>query len=527
MRWRNGAILRELKHRKPSGRKSRNGPAHAAIALFSIHKKPGSPLYVQLFQQIRRAIVDGRLRPGTKLPSTRKLQEEFGISRNTTTAAIELLFAEGLVEGRTGSGTFVTTPPPGLGKDVIADPRPERPDHLSRAANDLLKGYVDVARGDHRAFEVYPAFDQFPFSVWERLTIGRLRSSTRKLYLHGETAGLIELREAIAGYLRELRGVVCSADQIIITSGATQALDLAARLLVDHGDTVLVEDPTEPRVRSTLRLAGARVEAVAVDEWGMDISRVRAKSAKLVHLTSSCQYPLGVSLSTERRRDLHQWVRERDAYIVEFDIGGEFWASELPIRSATRPESLDGTIYIGTFSQVLIPALRIGYLVLPVPLVDAALRIRAVTDRHLPILLQATLADFITDGYMGRHIARMKRVYGRRLRALCDAVETSFGALVELSAARRGLHVVLLFKVSVDDRRIAEVAGERGIVAHALSLWYAGPDRKSGLILGIGAAHPDRVKSQIQELRHVLDDVLYEMREQQDGQYPVSGNRSP
>jgi GntR family transcriptional regulator/MocR family aminotransferase len=194
-------------------------------------------------------------------------------------------------------------------------------------------------------------------------------------------------------------------------------------------------------------------------------------------------------------------------------MGGEFWASDMPIRGTAGHGAHDRTIYIGTFSQVLIPAMRIGYLILPASLVDAALRIRLVTDRHLPVLLQATVADFITDGYMGRHITRMKRVYGRRLRALCDAVLRCFGTLVELGAVRRGLHVVLLFRVGIDDRRVAEVAAERGIVVHALSLWYAGPNARRGLILGNGAAHPDRVQSVMQELRYVIDDVLYETRQ--------------
>jgi GntR family transcriptional regulator / MocR family aminotransferase len=491
---------------------TRRGPAHAAIALFSIQKKPGSPLYVQLFQQIRKAIVDGRLKAGTKLPSTRKLQEEFGISRNTTTAAIELLFAEGLVEGKTGSGTFVTSPAPALSDEQVPEPTPGRHDHLSQTARDLLDRCVDVTRDGHRPFEVYPAFDQFPFATWERLTIGRLRSSSRKLYLHGEAAGLFELRAAIADYLRQLRGVTCRPEQIVVTSGATQALDLVARVLINPGDTVIVEDPTEPRVRSTMRLAGANVEAVAVDRDGLDLSRTRSKTAKLVHVTASCQYPLGASLSEERRKYLRKWVGERDAYIVEFDIGGEFWATDFPIRSAAAFDIHDRTIYIGTFSQVLLPALRIGYLVLPISLVDPALRIRAVTDRHLPILLQATLADFMTEGYLGRHIVRMKRVYGRRLRALCEALQRSFGTLAEVTAVRRGLHVVLTFTMAIDDRQVAAIAAGRGIVVHPLSLWYAGPSARSGLILGIGAAHPDRIQAVVQELRYVVDDVLYETR---------------
>jgi GntR family transcriptional regulator/MocR family aminotransferase len=466
-----------------------------AIA-FSAHAE--APLHRQLYDTIRGAIAAGRLRPGARMPSTRYLSEQLDLARNTVLNVFEQLLAEGYLVARTGSGTFV------------ADELPERavravpathfdagqngavaPPELSQRAHDLAANshWASVpprGPGSGVAFRPgLPAMDAFPYERWGKLLARRWNRSGADLYDHGDPRGYRPLREAVCEYLCTARGVRCDVEQILITSGTQQAVSLAAGVLLDPGDRAWVEDPGYPYARAALIAAGAAPSPVPVDDEGIIVAEgVRqCPVAKAAVVTPAHQFPLGHAMSPRRRVALFEWARRAGAWIVEDDYDSEFRYVGRPL-AALQGEDPDGrVVYCGTFSKVLTPALRLGYLVVPRPLCDVFLAAKVRADLRSPPLEQAVLADFIAGGHFARHVRRMRVLYSERQEALLDAARRHAPSLT-LRPSPAGMQLIAWLPEGMDDRAAAARVMRSGLTAYPLSAVRVEPSSRGGLMLG-------------------------------------------
>ncbi|MDQ3863770.1 MAG: PLP-dependent aminotransferase family protein, partial [Actinomycetota bacterium] len=428
----------------------------APFAAVSLDEASAVPLYRQLYDELREAILGGRLGPGSRLPSTRDLAAELGVSRNTVMNAFLQLLAEGYLEGRVGSGTYVSRSLP----DDLLRPRRGAADGTPRmlASTRTNRGVskrgellaatpatVTVRRGRPRAFRSgVPALDVFPTETWARLAARCWRAAPSYLLGYGDPVGYRPLREAIAEYIGAVRAVRCSWEQVIVVSGSQQALDVCARVLLDPNDVAWVEDPCYPAARSTLVGSGARPVPVPVDGEGIDVAAgaARATDARLAYVTPSHQYPLGVTMSLRRRLTLLAWANRSGAWVLEDDYDSEYRYSGRPLSSLQGLDEGGRVLYLGTFSKVLCPALRLGYLVVPPNLVDAVVAARALVDRHSPLMEQAVLAEFMAEGHLARHVRRMRLLYAERRDALVEAIKRELAGLIEVGPAEAGLHLV-------------------------------------------------------------------------------------
>ncbi|MHB8574872.1 MAG: MocR-like pyridoxine biosynthesis transcription factor PdxR [Dehalococcoidia bacterium] len=397
------------------------------LPAFSRDPVTGESLHRQLYETVRRAILTGTLAPGARLPSTRACAADLGISRSTAVQAFDQLLAEGYIEGRMGAGTFVYHDLPDAALLTAAvDRRPAAGSATSnwRALSEhgrLLEGIgaasYPASRLDlpPRPFRpMTPALDAFPAAVWARIAGRRLRTLSVELLGIGCAAGYLPLRIAIAAYLTAARGAHCDPDQVLIVGGAMQALDLAGRVLLDPGDKVWIEDPGYMGAAAALQGAGARLIPVPVDGEGLDVAAgvARAAHARLAYVTPSAQFPLGVTMSLGRRLALLEWAERANGWIVEDDYDSEYRFSGRPLAAMQGLDQVDRVIYVGTFSKVLFPGLRLGYLVLPADLVAPFVIARDLSGRLSPLLEQAIRADFITGGHFMRHIRRLSRPCG-------------------------------------------------------------------------------------------------------------------
>jgi GntR family transcriptional regulator / MocR family aminotransferase len=449
------------------------------------------PLHRQIYFAIREAILEGRLKPGARLPATRSLARDLCVSRNTVMAAFEQLRAEGYIDGRVGAGSFIPThlpdeAPPRRRPKGLTDQGPARAPRRISARGAMLVGLRHHGSRPRPFSPGLPELEQFPFRDWARLLARRWRRPQRAFLVGGEPGGYRPLCEAIADYLAMARAVFCRADQVIVTSGAQQALDLAARVLIDPGDPVWMEEPGYPPTGAVLRAAGARVIPVPVDDEGLSVIAGRAlePAPRLVCVSPSHQYPLGVTMSLKRRLELLECVRAIDGMVIEDDYDSEYRYAGRPLAAL---QGLDGdgrVIYLGTMSKVMFPGLRIGYMVVPEHLVDAFLAVRAMVDAHPSSIAQAALADFITEGFLGAHIRRMRQLYGERQAALIEAFRTRFGERLALAPAAAGMHLVARLAPGSDDRALARRAAEAGVETPALSHYYQGLPAARGLLLG-------------------------------------------
>jgi GntR family transcriptional regulator / MocR family aminotransferase len=473
--------------------------AVVTIGTLGLERTSSVPLYRQLYEGLREAILSGRLRPGTRLPSTRVLAGDLQASRNTVLTAFGQLLAEGYVEGRVGAGTTVArTLPETLlraGPEAARIGRPGRRPRLSRRGALLVGTRAALGRGAIAAHPFrpgLPGLDAFPFDLWTRLVARRWRRAPRQLLDYGDPAGYGPLREAIAGYLGEARAVRCDASQVIVVTGAQQAVDLAARVLLDPGDTAWVEDPGYQGAWGALVAAGIRLAPVAVDGEGLDVRRGarRAPSARLVYVTPSHQYPLGLTMSLKRRLALLEWANASGAWILEDDYDSEYRYAGRPLAALQGLDPAGRVIYAGTFSKVLFPALRLGYLVVPPGLVDAFVAARALTDRHSPSVTQAALADFLDGGHFARHVRQTRALYAERQAALVDAARRLLGGRLEVAPAEAGMHLTGWLPAGMDDRQAARAAIAHDVDAPPLSSYRIRPGRpgeRGGLVLGYAA----------------------------------------
>ncbi len=461
----------------------------------SIDREAAESLQIQIFEQVRGAILAGRLAPGTRLPASRTLASELKVSRNTILAAFERLYAEGYTEGQIGSGTRVSRVLP---EDLLSARRQSTAMTTGQMTSGKLSKLTAalstrraIDRSAHRrAFRPgLPDLDSFPFAIWSRL-VGRFwRNPPKELVFSGDLSGYRPLRDVVAAYLGAVRGLNCTGENVIITSGAQQALDLIARTVIDPGDKVWVENPGYSGLRNTLKAAGAELVHVPVDRQGVSVQTGigLAPDAVLAAVTPSHQYPLGVTMSLSRRLEVLDWAQDRGAWILEDDYDSDFRYSGRPLSALQGLDRKGRVIYVGTFSKILFPTLRLGYVVLPDFLIDPFLRVRSALDDHPAIALQPALAEFIEDGHFAAHLRRLRHLYGDRQKFLINAVATQGAGLLEVEPHEAGMHLVARFAESqpLSDRQVAERADRAGLVAPALSGYYADPtvDRRA-VVLG-------------------------------------------
>jgi GntR family transcriptional regulator / MocR family aminotransferase len=467
---------------------------------------PGSPLFVQVYQGLRRAILAGNLEAGDKLPSTRELAEQLGVSRTVTLLAYDRLTAEGFATAQRGSGTHVSP-------DMTAGPRSGK--HfvklrLSRYGGAVVKAQatVDTPRSPSAA----PLYNfgygrsdlsSFPFSTWRRLLLRNMREASARQFDYGAALGNSGLREAICAHLRRSRAVVCEPSQVLIVSGSQQALDLIVRVLVNPGDSVAIEEPHYDGARETLRAAGARLRPVPIDRDGLDPGCL-PDDAVLAFVTPSHQFPTGAILPLERRLALLDWARRRGSVIVEDDYDGEFRYDGRPLESLQGLDPEGRTIYLGTFSRTVFPSLRIGYLVAPGPLMAPLTAAKWLSDLHSATLEQGTLGEFITSGGYERHLRRLRRRNTLRRTALLDAVRDFLRDRVELTGSSAGAHVVLWPRRRVSESKIIEQAMRCGVGISGIAHCWLGPPARPGFILGYARLAEPEIREGIRLLAKVL-----------------------
>ncbi len=470
---------------------------------------PG-PLPQQIYRGIRDLILAGKLGAGARLPVTRQLAQELGVSRNVVLIAYEELFAAGYVTARTGSGTYVSTSvrngsqlPPNQNGD--GQPRAAA---LSRYARKLRKRPASLLAA--RAALPYD-FDldaaspeDFPSALWRKLTSQRCQ---RPVVGYIDPAGDPGLRDALAAHLKITRGVECDSSQIVIVNGSAQAVDLTARLLLDEGDVVVLEDPHYRGARDAFVAAGARLHAIPTDEHGMLTGELprRPKSAKLAYVTPSHQYPSGGILSLERRLALLKWSARTGAYIVEDDYDSEYLYGQRPLETLQGIDRGERVIYIGTFSRALSPAIRLGYLVLPKPLVPLFVRAKHLADAHSAVLTQQVLSDFISRGYFERHIRKCRARKAELRAALLASIEQRLGAKAKVRGDHSGTHLMLslAFPARQIDRLCA-AAAHRGLGIYSARPFYLNPPARSELVMGYGALTADKIAAGV----GILSDLL-------------------
>jgi GntR family transcriptional regulator / MocR family aminotransferase len=464
----------------------------ATDLLIRLDPRARGTLQQQIYDGIRRAILEGIAAPGAKLRSSRELATDLNVSRTTTLLAYDQLIAEGYLSARRGSGTFVSHELP----DDLSSPRPigrrpaDRHPPLSKrglalAAVPRTSQRVDVLPRPFRLGT--PALDLFPMRIWTRLVHRRLASTAVRDLDYGSFAGLGALRTAIADYVQSARGTRCHADQILIVAGTKPGLDLICRLLIDDGDDAWIEEPGFPGARGSLLAAGARIVPVPVDREGLNVDAgiARAPNAKLVYVTPSHQFPLGVPMSLSRRLELLKWARGARAWIVEDDYDSEFRFGTHAVPCLHGLDADGRVIYIGSFSKTLYPSLRLGFVIIPADMREQFLGARQSLDHHPPTLDQAVLADFMIGGHLERHLRRMRAAYRERLEAVTDAAARYCAGAISIRPVRTGLHIVADVD-GADANVVLQEALARDVEVMPLSWYFVGrPARDAnGLVLG-------------------------------------------
>ena len=470
------------------------------------------PIYRQLYDWFQRAIVEGKLRPGQRVPSTRSLATELKVSRIPVLTAYEQLFAEGYLETFKGAGTTVAASIPQLEPaSVNRTARPmakrARPLRLARRVEKAMAAPIGLVAPPGTAFGTcQPALGEFPFEIWSSLIARHSRHMSSAAMGYGDVMGQWSFREAVAEYLGASRAVRCDPSQIMAIAGSQHGLQIAARTLLDQGDPVWMEDPGYPRARRAFWMAGAKLTPVPIDREGLDVRAGvrRSPRARAAYITPSHQYPMGMTMSATRRMQLLNWANRANSWIVEDDYDSEFRFAGHPIAALQGLGSDDRVIYVGTFSKVLFPALRIGYLVIPKALVKAFCVTRDNMDTFSPPLLQEVLADFIREGHFARHIRRMRMLYLGRQKTLITAIRSFLETPVEIVGTDTGMHLVALLPPNLDDVEISRRAAADGLAVTPLSTCYLHPGGRQGLILGYGGIDEQTIETSVKKLNAAL-----------------------
>ncbi|RDI97784.1 PLP-dependent aminotransferase family protein [Dyella solisilvae] len=461
-----------------------------------------SPIYLQLSDWFRQAILSGQLHPGQRVPSTRRLANELKISRIPVLGAYEQLQAEGYLETFQGAGTCVARAIP----SDLAGPmraKPPLPSEGSEPAARRISRRAALMRTPPQtwlsnlgAFRVgMPALDHFPAGQWSKLVSRHARSLSVDGMIYGDPMGYLPLREAIADYLGAMRGVRCEAAQVLITTGSQQGLQICAHVLFDHGDRVWMEEPGYPGAHQALRTAGAQLVPVPVDEDGIDVAQGArlGPDARAVYITPSHQFPLGTTMSAARRMQLLDWAARQQAWIIEDDYDSEYRFGGRPLASLQGADRHGRVVYLGTFSKVMFPALRLGYLVAPRDLVEDFCAGRDAIDTFTSTLYQRAMTDFIREGHFARHIRSMRMLYQERRQAVLAGLREHLGDRLKVIGADAGMQLAGYLSPEVDDVALSRTAAGQGVSVRPLSLCYLEPPGRSGLILGYGGASLEEI----------------------------------
>jgi GntR family transcriptional regulator/MocR family aminotransferase len=444
----------------------------------------GGPVIRQVYEQVRGAIHEGALRPGGRLPSSRDLAARLGVARASVVAAYDQLLAEGYAEGRAGSGTYVSHDLSG-----VLDIRPLHGEAASAATapNAQAARLSTLFPPQAQTFSNgRTLMDARALDAWSKSTRRALRTLDAHHFGYSEPAGDLRLRTAVAEYLRAARAVVCDPDQVLITSGAQHAQELALRILLTPGDQVWLEDPGYASTWQAAQAAGARTVAVPVDRSGLVVQAgiAAAPDARIAFVTPSHQYPTGVAMSMGRRLELVAWAREAGAWVVEDDYATEFRYAGAPLPSLQGLDGGERVIYVGTLNKALFPGLRLGYLVAPRELIDRFRAQRWLVDRQPPTLTQAIVLDFMESGQFAAHIRRRRLAYKAQRDALGAALERRLGHVLDADVPDQGMHLIAYFRDGRSDVEAEAQALARGVTARAISPLHHDVDARSGLLLG-------------------------------------------
>jgi GntR family transcriptional regulator / MocR family aminotransferase len=483
--------------------------ASGILPVIAIDRTASQALHRQIYEGYRAAIVDGRLRPGQRIPSSRNLASELGISRFPVLNAYAQLLAEGYLESRIGAGTVVSS---SLPEQLTSCPTSRLRFLASRSGTRPAIRRRFPLRSDTPWLQGWGAFgvgqvavDQFPLRIWSSLLLRKCRTMDIKSFHYGDPMGSMVLRETLAGYLRTARSLHCDAEQVMITSGSQQALEITARVLLDSKTSAWMEEPGYNLAREAFALTGCQLVPVPVDQEGLDVGAgIRlCRQARAAFVTPSHQFPLGVTMSASRRFQLLEWAEDAASWIIEDDYDAEYRYQSLPIASLQGLDANARVIYIGTFSKVLFPSLRLGYVVIPPDLIDDFKGVRRVMDLGPPNLHQEVLADFIAEGHFARHIRRMRILYSERRRVLVDNLEKEFGSTLTLVGDAAGMHLSVRLPPQICDTEVATRAARQNLRVWPLSTSYLGKARP-GFILGFGSVAVEHIPTAVRKIRKLL-----------------------
>jgi len=476
------------------------------VTPISVDRRARKPLHQQIYDSFRERIIRRELRAGELVPSSRWLARELRVSRLPVLNAYAQLLAEGYFESRVGSGTCIATSLPAQHRSLGA--AAARIDNASRRISSRAAAMPPYERpvwaGRLGPFQVgQPDLHSFPMDIWSKLIARYSRRVQVRGLQYGDPMGLPELRETIAVYLRTARGVHCEAGQIMVVSGSQQALDLTTRVILDPGAAVWVEEPGYWLVHHVLRAGGCRSVPVPVDAEGLNVAagiRLNPK-ARAAFVAPSHQYPLGVTMSATRRLQLLEWAQRAAAWIVEDDYDSEYRYNSKPIASLQGMDQHDRVIYIGTFSKVMFPALRLGYIVIPPDLVENFAAMRQSMDlcpSHIP---QAVMHEFIREGHFARHIRRMRPIYAERREVLVTELARALGEDAAIIGDEAGLHLALLLSKLHNDRQLAACAAKESLWLSPLSTSYVGKSPRRGFVLGFGNTRANQIPAAVRQLK--------------------------
>lgn len=477
----------------------------AELCALELIRESETPLFRQLYLQLRAAILSRRLRPGTKLPSTRALASQLGVSRSAVVAAYEQLLAEGYTSGRHGSGTYIS---PDLPEPIEGTPLRRKKAAAAIPTMQPLGDFVDVTvQSDQRPFNLgRTLIDDRSLELWRKLSARTFRSLDASHFGYSDPRGTIELRQAICDYLQAARAVKCDPEQIVVTAGTQQAIDIVIRILPNRSKQVWVEDPGYPLTRQALIAAGATVHPVPVDSQGIDVGRgIRsAPNASAVFVTPSHQFPTGVVLSMARRLELLAWARRNDAWIVEDDYASEFRYGGRPLASLQGLDDGERVIYIGTLNKALFPGLRLGYAVIPHALLKPFVAARYLMDRQPSTLSQAVVAAFMHEGHFAAHIRRMRILYKAQRDELVTTLRHWLGNDLAVNAPDQGMHLVAYTRRGLSDTAIERAGRQQGVVVRPMSQLYLAAAPRSALVLGFSGHARQMIVPAVERLAQTI-----------------------
>ena len=477
------------------------------LDMLVLDRQADMPLHRQLYDSLRSHILDGRVPPKARLPATRELASDLGVSRNTVIAAYDALLAEGYLDSVAGSGTRVAMLPKSPARMRADGGAPDLPQLSRRGALMTTQPRDRTIPGQIAFHPGYPEIATFPFPTWARLLASNMRQVGEDLFGYHLVSGHPRLRVAIAEYLAVSRGVKCSPDQVIVVTGAQAALDLIGRVFMDPGDHFWIEEPGYLGAYSAFLGAGGRPVPLPVGETGWQLEARNRPPPRLIFVTPSCQWPLGLIMPMDVRLRLLQIAERHDAWIIEDDYDSEYRFRGHPIPAMQGLDDSGRVIYVGTFSKTMFPSLRMAYVVVPAKLVEGFKTAVSVTGQYPPLLLQVAVADFISQGFFATHLRRMRRLYARRQRDFVASCRSRLDRWLTVNESDTGMQVVGRFKQPLDDREVLAVALRHGVDFSPISKHYRHSPPAHGMFLGYAGVEEEQARLGVERLRSAFQEI--------------------